>query len=747
MVIAYIEAPGLPVDPTDLEIPSAINLAAALNGGFIDYARFIETRSLESEEIVVFEVDVERPQICSYPIHSIERIAAIFAKSFEITPKVLSLRKDFPDVPHLNLQDNEFPRSLCLYEEPFQNIKRGWTAPRFIARIRDWLALTARGSLHQEDQPLEPILLDPDGILLIPSNAFAEGSMTQPFRIIPLRDTDKEPESGKVLPIFYTCSPQTHGIVKHRPKTMTELTNLLDKAGGDFLSEVRNKLRILHQNGIDYLDSNLVFLIGFPKTRTPDGPVETTEHWAFQLRVLKDQQHTIPAPISFVGQALGVWKLSNGHPGLLIPPDITKQGDDIFLNVLNPILGMNADTLAHLNGVNTGTTTPTCCAIGVGALGSQILMNIARSGFGKWTIIDDDILLPHNLARHLLPGHFIGQLKAHSVSEFANSLSDSADVFKPLSANIFTTEKLKPELDKALNGADIILDMSASVAVARKLAHLRGNNARRISLFMSPSGFDLILIAEDANRDIRLDHLEMQYYRACIRDSHLRGHLEISAERQRYGRSCRDLSSRLPQNLVALHAAIGTKAFKDVSSQSIPSILVWRSQPDGSIMRIEVPCYNSIQMKFPSWTVVTDKAVVATLQHLRANKLPNETGGVLIGSFDVDQHIIYIADTIPSPPDSEEWPTLYIRGRHGLRPEVERINTETDGMLEYIGEWHSHPKGIKTLPSSDDMLVFQWITILMNREGLPAVMMIIGDQGYSSCFVAEMEQRENLIPA
>ena len=746
MDIEHIEAPGSPVDPTDLKIPLAINLAAILNGDFIDYARFIEARSLENEEIVVFEVDVERPQLCSYPIHSIERIAAVFAKSSDITPKALSLRKDFPEAPHLNLQDNEFPRSLCLYEEPFQNIKRGWTAQRFIARIRDWLALTARGSLHQEDQPLEPILLDPDGILLIPSDAFTKESMTQPLRIIPLRENDSEPESGRVLPIFYMCSPQTHGIIKHRPKTLPELTILLDNAGGDFLLEVRNKLRTLHQSGTDYFNSNLVFIIGFPKTRTPGGSEETTEHWAFQLRMLNGQQRTIPAPIRFVGQALGVWELSNGHPGLLMQPDITKQGDDIFLNVLNPIWGMNADTLAHLNGEKTGTFTPTCCAIGVGALGSQILMNIARSGFGKWTVIDDDILLPHNLARHLLPGHFIGQPKAHSVSELANSLSDGIGVFEPLSVNIFTTEKHKPELDKALKVADIILDMSASVAVARKLAHFIESNARRISLFMSPNGFDLVLIAEDAKRGIRLDHLEMQYYRACIRDSRLRGHLATSAERQRFGQSCRDLTSRLPQNLVALHAAIGSKAFKDVSSQSIPSILVWRSHSDSSITRIEIPFSRTIQMDFDPWTVVIDETILTTFQRLRATKLPNETGGVLIGSFDVYQHIIYIVDTIPSPPDSDEWPTLYIRGTHGLRPEVERINTETDGMLEYIGEWHSHPKGVKTAPSSDDILVFHWITTLMNREGLPAVMMIIGDQGYSSCFVAEMDQRESLLP-
>jgi hypothetical protein len=33
----------------------------------------------------------------------------------------------------------------------------------------------------------------------------------------------------------------------------------------------------------------------------------------------------------------------------------------------------------------------------------------------------------------------------------------------------------------------------------------------------------------------------------------------------------------------------------------------------------------------------------------------------------------------------------------------------------------------------------------MNRDGLPAVMMIVGDSGRLSCFVGEIEKKENLL--
>ena len=78
---------------------------------------------------------------------------------------------------------------------------------------------------------------------------------------------------------------------------------------------------------------------------------------------------------------------------------------------------------------------------------------------------------------------------------------------------------------------------------------------------------------------------------------------------------------------------------------------------------------------------------------------------------------------------------------------VEQVTVATDGMLEYLGEWHSHPQGANSIPSNDDLTVFTWITEWMNRDGLPALMMIVGDLGCVSCFVAEIEQRENRLPS
>jgi integrative and conjugative element protein (TIGR02256 family) len=143
---------------------------------------------------------------------------------------------------------------------------------------------------------------------------------------------------------------------------------------------------------------------------------------------------------------------------------------------------------------------------------------------------------------------------------------------------------------------------------------------------------------------------------------------------------------------------------------------------------------------------VTDEGALHKLYDARRNKLPKETGGVLLGSIDLDRRIIYVVDTVLSPPDSEEWPTMYIRGCRGLLDEVKRMGDATLGNLEYVGEWHSHPAGFSTKPSRADMQVFAWIADHMDREGLPGVMMIVGDDRSTSCFVGQMTHEESLLP-
>ncbi len=109
-----------------------------------------------------------------------------------------------------------------------------------------------------------------------------------------------------------------------------------------------------------------------------------------------------------------------------------------------------------------------------------------------------------------------------------------------------------------------------------------------------------------------------------------------------------------------------------------------------------------------------------------------------MGSFDMQRKIVYVLDALPSPPDSKEWPTVYIRGCRGLRQQIAKIARITEGGLEYVGEWHSHPQACDSEPSGEDHTVFSWLKNMMYEEGLPPLMLIAGDHNQYAFYIEDM---------
>lgn len=100
---------------------------------------------------------------------------------------------------------------------------------------------------------------------------------------------------------------------------------------------------------------------------------------------------------------------------------------------------------------------------------------------------------------------------------------------------------------------------------------------------------------------------------------------------------------------------------------------------------------------------------------------------MLLGDVDSRRRVVWIGLALPSPPDSVEWPDMYIRGAEGLRADVDRLHALSGGQLSYVGEWHSHPSGAAVAPSDTDRAAFAILREVMRAEGLPTVMMIQGD--------------------
>jgi proteasome lid subunit RPN8/RPN11 len=224
--------------------------------------------------------------------------------------------------------------------------------------------------------------------------------------------------------------------------------------------------------------------------------------------------------------------------------------------------------------------------------------------------------------------------------------------------------------------------------------------------------------------------------RQVLRHPALSGHLTVNEARTRYARSCRDISFSLSTHLVSLHSAIAAQAVRACHLTSEASVRIWRTDPSSyAVEVVDVPLFASYRSSINGWTVVMDQWLLDYLQQLRAERLPNETGGVLLGMYDLVRKTVYVVDTIPSPPDSKELPTSYIRGCEGLADRVTDIGKLTAGELEYIGEWHSHPDGCSCSPSQDDLKLFANISQQMTAAGYPAFMAIVAQHGQSAWFL------------
>jgi len=681
---------------------------------------------------VAFVVTPERPQKLAHPIDREEPLAATFPEGDNRVPEVVSLRRDFPNVPHLNLGINELPKSLCLYDQPYENMRLTWTPAELLYRIHFWLSRTATVTLHGEDQPLEPLLAASGFRLVMPADFDMSNPNEKPrpfnlFRVesvegqFTLRAVWQAPgqKIDSVAAVFW-CQPQEHGVINHQPLNLQQLQELCLRAGLSIAEELRQTLRqwFLDKPSNDILQAKLVLILILPKTRHSRGQVESVETRAFITRGVSVEE---------LGRRLGLFERHGGTAGMIIgnPSIPAKTLESVEICLLQVLNALSPTSAAGLNGIEPCQAR--IVAIGVGALGSQIYNNLVRAGYGRWTLIDNDVLLPHNCARHFLGDWAVGTNKAQTMAQVGKLTLNDPAMGEFIPADVLQPAEYAEAVNKALQNAELVLDLSASVAVSRHLARSE-IKPRAFSAYLTPRGDGLIIAAEDNVRIIRLDWLEMLHYRAVLNEPTLADSLQPKDARIRYGNSCRDISTELAQDDTALWAAIASKAIKQMSQGVGAALRIYRADERGITSLIEPEVSEAKALRFRDWVIRIDGWLLEKLARLRATRLPNETGGVLLGTFDTYHRVCSVVDVLPSPPDSTEWPTSYIRGCEGLAAKVQEVKTLTLGQISYIGEWHSHPQRASTRPSSDDLRAYGWLTSHMHAEALPGIMLIIGDK-------------------
>ena len=335
MAPMFLDAGGIPVDTASLKIRDAHALLVdAIASGTLDFVRLVECRRRDASsgdgdaEIIVVDLDIQRPQLTVNDIRHVERVAVILQVDDDTYPEVLALRSDFPRVPHLNLRKDEFPRSLCLYDQSWDEVRTRWTAPAFIERIRQWLADTATGTLHREDQPLEPLLFGTAYRLVIPAELVKVNGETAEKLDVALVATGehrgtfiagkshsprREGQPPQFIASMFVADARQHGAIRHAPRNLGELGDFVKGETFDLLAELRKRVKRWKDDGC--LDAALIIVIAFPLQREDGLDAEITDLWAFLTM----------RSVFEVGKSLGVWdesRIKNKREvALLISPD------------------------------------------------------------------------------------------------------------------------------------------------------------------------------------------------------------------------------------------------------------------------------------------------------------------------------------------------------------------------------------------------------------------------------------------
>ena len=163
------------------------------------------------------------------------------------------------------------------------------------------------------------------------------------------------------------------------------------------------------------LDCKVLINLIIPKQRVRGAEIETVDFRSFVIdNSLKDILTDYGFRLN--GSRIGLSK----HPG--------GNGANIAITPFNVHLAQSKRKCRWANQVDEADGEKHFSLVGVGAIGSHILNNCLRSGYGKWTIIDHDYFWPHNIARHVLTSNDIGYSKVESMEKVANHIQSDSDL-------------------------------------------------------------------------------------------------------------------------------------------------------------------------------------------------------------------------------------------------------------------------------------------------------------------------------
>ncbi len=317
--------------------------------------------------------------------------------------------------------------------------------------------------------------------------------------------------------------------------------------------------------------------------------------------------------------------------------------------------------------------------VGIGAVGSHVAENLARSGVGKLRMIDYDRIWPVNLIRHAAPPGTPAGMKKTEAMRHALEQYPWVEVEIPTSDQM-TVIWTADEIADVLSRADLTIDATGHSG----LAELMGRHAARLGRAL----ISVALFRGGAVGRVRRQCLDGDT--PIVQRPHLDRYLQIpplDEEAEYVGTEVGCLSrvhNAPPVAVVRAGALAADVAIDQLTGRN--------DEPDEvvEVFRRGDPPFDRLGRlrpeEFPV-TVDVSEAAQADIRAASRNALPNETGGILVGCVIDGRPTIVEACEIPDPSAT---PRSY-HVASGRTVESAEAARKRDPRLGYLGEWHSHP--------------------------------------------------------
>jgi proteasome lid subunit RPN8/RPN11 len=673
-----------------------------------------------------------------------------------IAPVINSGRGDFPrDLQHLNPRPDELPVSFCLTRTSPQPLYDRSGVTGILIRLSDWLLDAKAGTLNEDGwDPVPPNPAEQSVMGFINAKSLQEYACAHPdggFGYI-AAGVEKGDNGQR---FFQAATPiiDTHNDQERDRATANFKTN--PHSGGQFETWIP---AIFCWPPRDHVEPAPMF----HRWKSPDAlktGLEETDLWKhldtamIKLPLLFGANGDAPDSDKAGGRAVllitGLWR-----PKPIEPTIVGLSEDEEARSLeLRAFLLLRPREQKNLFGPETqlldfhGLTPPTPevmeivsgeqalskpLVIGAGAMGSAILDYATRGGTSEMQVVDNDMFLAHNLARHRGEIFDIIHAKAMVAKRIVEDRAQDVTV-TPHPKNLILWDK--SELNGAMEASDMVIDATAEPQV-RSILSRRGLPDRtlvRTEIFNR--GRLGVTLVTRLGAPQSLNMLYHQLVALAQSDEDVKAWLTYEATRKfqdeelLLGFGCRSLTTKMPIYKVDAHAANAYAVLKNRTDDA-PLIALHPIDAHGLSQGVKLISPDPVAMfegdeALNDWRVVMTQSALQNIHDARTAAAPNETGGYLYGAVNLACGEICILFASNEPPNTEASPKHIELGACGQTSAEKVFLRRTLHRLTAIGTWHSHPNGDPEASKTDWDSVETFKAVDAARA-IPTIMMITG---------------------